>query len=68
MARLTRVLVAEREAVVLEAFKTGATQADVNRALHAKYGKKMGNKRLNELKKEAFAVPPVSPIIEEVVA
>ena len=64
MARLKVELVKEREQAAMEAFKTGATQADVNRALQAKYGKRMGNRRLKELKKLAFEVAPVSDIID----
>ena len=39
-------MVAEREAEVLEAFKTGASVKEVNEALFLKHGKRMALKRI----------------------
>ena len=73
MARLNKELVKQRESEVLEAFKTGATVKQVNDALFLKHGKKMGLKRICELKVEAtkVVVPQVTeaPVVDaEVVA
>jgi hypothetical protein len=53
MARLNKELVKQRESEALEAFETGASVKQVNDALFLKHGKKMGLKRIYELKVEA---------------
>lgn len=62
MARLNRVLVAEREAFVLESFRAGKSVVETNEALFAKYGKRMAGKRLYELRKSLAA--PIAPAPE----
>jgi len=53
MARLNRDVVQVREKEAFEAFTTGSRVKDVNDALYAKYGSRMGLKRLYELKEQA---------------
>ena len=55
MARLAQVVVAEREALAFEKFKSGSYVQDVNALLLEKYGTKMAASRLYELRKAAHA-------------
>jgi hypothetical protein len=53
MSRLKQETVTERETEAFESFKKGASVKDVNEALFAKYGKRMGLKRIYEIKLQA---------------
>ncbi len=55
MARIAKNLVEAREAEAVKAFQDGASVREVNNALFAKYGKRMGLKRIYELREQVKA-------------
>ena len=55
MARITKILVVERECFAFELFKAGLSIKEVNDKLLLKYGSKMATTRLGELRKTALA-------------
>jgi hypothetical protein len=62
MARLAKTVVAQREAEALAAFQAGSTVKEVNDALFLKHGKRMGLKRIYELKAQAASASVVAPV------
>jgi hypothetical protein len=71
MARISKDLVAAREAEAIKAFQDGATVKEVNDALFTKYQKRMGLKRIYELrdqvKKQTAVSDEPTPVVAEVV-
>lgn len=69
MARIAKTLVAERETEAIKAFQDGATVKQVNDALFAKYQKRMGLKRIYELRDQVRKAATEPAVVDaEVVA
>lgn len=60
MAKISKELVEQREKDAMQAFRTGASVKQVNNALALKYGKKMGLKRIYELR-DLVTQPGLAP-------
>ena len=65
MARLKQETVTQRETEAFESFKKGASVKEVNDALFTKYGKRMGLKRIYEIKAQSKVANTTNTAIEQ---